>query len=288
MNPSYCSICSGYAIVDHDAYNELALSEAPKRYTVLRCTDCGLRWLTPYPCHDDYQNIYNRDYYEHEQEADSSCNDKDVPIYCHTAIAQKFRALNITDRLLDIGCGTGDFLISAKEQGVSGEGIEPSGYAAQKTAAAGFHVFHGTLSEFPLNNKTFSAAHCSHVLEHVPDANAFMKKITSILEPGAPIYIEVPIQFDGVLDAVNRLRKRRRGYSAYSIHHHYFFTPKAIRKLLEAHSFEILSLTTFLPCRRSSRKAGIRKWVLQSLLCMADRLSQRGDVISIWARRKKL
>lgn len=244
--------------------------------------------MSPYPTPDDYQTIYDHNYYESEQEGGFSYrNEKQELAPCYASITQRFRSLGITDKLLDIGCGTGDFLAVAKENGISGKGVEPSEYAAQKAIEAGFSVFQGTLSDLSPDTNSYAAAYCSHVLEHVPDAHTFMEQIKAILKPDAPIYIEVPIQFDGILDTYSRLRCRRRSYSDYSIHHHYFFTPNAMTQLLETHGFEILSLTTFLPCRRASRKPGLSKWALQSLLCAADRFGQRGDVISVWARRKK-
>lgn len=285
LTPPQCPICGNTTEPDTQAHAELALGDAPKTYTILRCLECGLRYMTPYPTLDDYQTIYDHDYYESEQEGGNYRKEKQELIPCYSSIAQRFRSFK-TNRLLDIGCGTGDFLLVAKENGIYGEGVEPSSYAANKASEASLLVFQGTLSDLPPNTKAYTGVYCSHVLEHVPDAHAFIEEIRSILEPNAPLYLEVPIQFDGILDILNRLFNRRRGYSDLSIHHHYFFTPKAITQLLEAHNFEIVTLTTFMSCRRTLRKPGLRKWALQSLLWVANNFNKRSDVISIWARQK--
>jgi 2-polyprenyl-3-methyl-5-hydroxy-6-metoxy-1,4-benzoquinol methylase len=264
------------------------LNQAPKTYTISRCRSCGLRWISPYPTPDDYQTIYDHNYYESVQHGGFSYRDEKQELApCYKSIAYRFRSANITHKLLDIGCGTGDFLIAAKESGICGEGIEPSEYAAQKASETGFPIFHGTLSDLPPDVGPYAAAFCSHVLEHVPNVNTFVEELKTILEPSALLYIEVPNQFNSILDTVNRLRHQHCSYTDYSIHHHYFFTPKALRLVLESHGFEVLSLTTFLPCRRASREPGIRKWVLQLLLWLADQFAQRGDVISVWACRKQ-
>lgn len=287
MKFAHCPICASQASPDPRAHADLALDKAPNTYIIWRCTGCGLRWMFPHTTPDDYQTIYDHDYYESRQEGGFTYRAEKQELFpCYASIAEHFLSIGIKDRLLDIGCGTGDFLLTAKKFGISGEGIEPSAYAAQKARENGLSVQQGVLSDLPAT-KIYAAACCSHVLEHVPDANSFMEKLKSILEPDAPLYIEVPIQFDGLLDHINRLRGQRRNYSDFSIHHHYFFTPDALKRLLQAHGFDVVSLATFLPCRRAQRPPRPRKWVLQTLLWVGDRLGQRGDVISAWVRRGK-
>lgn len=288
MNTISCPICASTSKPDPQAHAQLSLHAAPKKYTITRCTGCGFRWMTPYPVPSDYQMIYGHNYYESEQEGGFSYrSDKQELIPCYAEIIDRFRTFAIRERLLDIGCGTGDFLTAAHQGGISGEGVEPSEYAANIAKEKMLSVTQGLLSDIVKSQKVFAAAHCSHVLEHVPDAHTFMAELNSVLEPGAPLYIEVPLQIDGILDWMNRLRQQHRKYSDFSIHHHYFFTPDALLRLLNTHGFEVISLTTFLPCRRTRRRTTMRKLALQSLLWAADRLGQRGDVISVWARRGK-
>jgi 2-polyprenyl-3-methyl-5-hydroxy-6-metoxy-1,4-benzoquinol methylase len=131
----------------------------------------------------------------------------------------------------------------------------------------------------------FAAASCIHVLEHVPNADIFLDQLTSLTRPGAPIYIEVPLQLDGILELLTRARGKAGRYSINSIHHHYFFTPTALVRLLNSHGIDVLSLTTFQRCRRVRRRGAVRRVGLQLLLWTADRIARRGDVISLWARR---
>lgn len=287
MKSEICPICQGSAFLDQRAHYELALDQAPTNYKMMRCAGCGLRWMTPYPNPEDYQTLYDNDYYEALQEGGLSYpEEKQELLPCYSRIANRFSAFGVTKGLLDVGCGTGEFLVAAKANGIQGNGVEPSAYAAEKAAEKGFHIVNGVLADLLPVSEPYSAVHCSHVLEHVPDADRFMDELKSVMALGAPLYIEVPRQFDGVLDVMHRIRGYRRGYSDYSIHHHYFFTPKAIKLLLGAHGFEILSMTTYLPCRRAMRKRSVRMFALQSALWLADRLAGRGDVISVWARRR--
>lgn len=288
MNAIACELCGSAAYPDDGAHAHLALAQAPTPCVVWRCRTCGLRWLTPYAGGDDCQRIYDRNYYESAQESGRSYLDEKAELRpCYRLIASRFGTLGVRGRLLDVGCGTGDFLEVARDHGFSAVGIEPSAYAAAVAARKGLEVRCGVLADILSDAQRYSAAHCSHVLEHVPDMHAFMDELNAVLLPGAPLYIEVPLQFDGILDWMERMLGRRRAYSDYSIHHHYFFTAKALKQLLHAHGFAQISVTTFMPCRRASRAPGVRKWGLQALLWMADRFAGRGDVLSVWARRAR-
>jgi 2-polyprenyl-3-methyl-5-hydroxy-6-metoxy-1,4-benzoquinol methylase len=281
-----CPVCRSLASSDLAAWKALALAKAPRTYTVMRCPRCRLRWLDPFPTEEDYQDIYNTDYYDSPQgEGASYAQEKEELVLCYANIADRFKQLGITQELLDVGCGTGEFLTVAKAAGIRCSGIEPSNHAATVATSRGHIVWHGSIEDTPAQPSSVEAAHCSHVLEHVPDVHDFLERLASLLVPGAPVYLEVPLQFDGILDRLQKGFRKRRHFTVHSIHHHYFFTPDSLRRVLREHGFEIMNLTTFLPCRRAKRPSGPRKWALQSFLWMADRLSQSGDVISVWARR---
>lgn len=282
-----CPVCGSDYHEDISAWQQLALNQAQGAYKVYRCNSCKLRWLTPFGQGDSNIEIYDEDYYEAEfAEGCSYRDEKNQLVCCYENVVRGLKNNGISDRLLDIGCGTGDFLNVSKNNGIHCQGIEPSEYASQIAISRGHKVWQGTLDDFPYIENTFSAAHCSHVLEHVPDLHIFLEKLRTILEPGAPLYIEVPLQFDGILDRINSIAGRSRAFSTHSIHHHYFFNANSLRQALTQHGFNILSLTTHLPCRRQNRTQNFRTLALQSLLWTADKFANAGDVISVWARRQ--
>lgn len=286
LSVSGCPVCGGQASPDLRARAFLGLTDVDHPCSVQRCVVCGTRWLDPFPAPVGAQ-LYDRAYYESPEEGHlySQQARQLMPLYAERA--RRFRALGVTGGLLDVGCGTGEFLLAAREVGIAGQGVELSSYAAGVAEAAGLQVWHGDLDSLPAAPGSFAALHCSHVLEHVLDAHAFLSRVHTLLQPGAPVYFEVPLQFDGVLERIEAMRGRNCAYSAYSIHHHYFFTPRSMRALLTDRGFQVEALTTFLPARRAGRAAGVRKWALQSLLWAADRLASAGDVIAVWGRRAR-
>lgn len=280
-----CPVCAGHALPDASARAFLGLEAAGHPCIVLHCPSCGVRWLDPYPPPTGPQ-LYDYAYYESPEQGPRYSAQKREMAGCYAERAHHFRSLGVTAGLLDVGCGTGDFLIAAREAGIFGRGAELSEYAAITAAQAGLDVWHGALDTFPSEMQSHAALHCSHVLEHVEDLHLFLGRVHDLLVPGAPVYFEVPLQFDGVLDRLKAWRGQRYPFSVFSIHHHYFSTPQSLRAALEANGFAIDAVNTFLASRHSGRDPGLPKWAVQSLLWAADRIASAGDVIAVWGRRR--
>lgn len=93
--------------------------------------------------------------------------------------------------LLDVGCGAGKFLISARLRGYDVMGVEVDPMAVSFLKAQNIPVFHGTISELPVEN-TFHIITAFGVLEHIPDPVNFLKSILCHLKPGGEILLGVP------------------------------------------------------------------------------------------------
>ena len=94
--------------------------------------------------------------------------------------------------LLDIGCGTGDFLVKAQKSGWSVKGIEPNSkarsIASDKLNEEVFNV--DKLLEF--EPKSFDVITLWHVLEHLPNLDEHIKFIESLLKDDGKVVIAVP------------------------------------------------------------------------------------------------
>lgn len=135
-------------------------------------------------------------------------------------------------RLLDIGCGNGDFLVSAREAGWQVSGVEPDPKAAAATRQRGIDVTVGTVDLLEGVSHCFDAITLSHVIEHVHEPKQLLQAVQRLLKPGGIVYIDTPnIQSHGT--AI--FKKNWRGLE--TPRHLVLFNPASLTELLYATGF---------------------------------------------------
>ncbi len=95
-------------------------------------------------------------------------------------------------RLLDIGCGSGDWLKRMCELGWRGEGTDFDAAAVDIARTNGLQVHYGALKDLDFPRDTFDAITMNHVIEHVPDPIALIAECWRILKPGGRIVLATP------------------------------------------------------------------------------------------------
>jgi 2-polyprenyl-3-methyl-5-hydroxy-6-metoxy-1,4-benzoquinol methylase len=140
--------------------------------------------------------------------------------------------------LLDIGSGTGDFLITAKKTGWQITGIEPNEKAKTIAISKGV-TFVDNLESIP--NQTFDIITMWHVLEHVPDLENQIKTLKRLLKPNGTIIIAVPnyksydAKYYGAF------------WAAYDVPRHlWHFSKTAIEKLFAKENLKLIKVLPML------------------------------------------
>ena len=95
-------------------------------------------------------------------------------------------------RLLDLGCGNGNFLSVARDLGYQVTGLEPDPKAVEIGRAAGLEIFEGALPSPFLSIASFDQVTASHVIEHLHDPKAALRAIFDLLKPGGRVWISQP------------------------------------------------------------------------------------------------
>jgi 2-polyprenyl-3-methyl-5-hydroxy-6-metoxy-1,4-benzoquinol methylase len=93
------------------------------------------------------------------------------------------------NNLLDVGAGTGDFLVVAKENGWSVSGVEPNTKARNRASEKGMDL-KTTLEDF--SNEKFDVITLWHVLEHLPNLTDQVTRLSGLLKKNGTIIIAVP------------------------------------------------------------------------------------------------
>ena len=124
----------------------------------------------------------------------------------------------------------------------------------------------------------------NHVLEHLTNPLDYLARVQSLLRPGGLLVFEIPQQFINPIDLIYRAYGFRRPLGPYTVHHPYFYNVASTRRLMEAASFQIEHLTTWLPGQVFHTQ---NRWLtipLQILLWIANRTARRGHIIEVFAR----
>jgi len=140
-------------------------------------------------------------------------------------------------RLLDLGCGTGNFLAAARDAGFDVTGIDPNRNAVRfaKEHYALRNVFATSPSQFqqahPLEK--FGTVTFFEVLEHQEDPQAFLDAVKLFLTDDSFIAVSVP----------NRNRWQTDDDPLDSPPNHLTrWSPVALRNFIESNGFDVLSL----------------------------------------------
>lgn len=94
--------------------------------------------------------------------------------------------------VLDIGCGSGEFLKSARACGWSVVGVDPDPRACDTARLSGLDVRQGGLEQFDGQSQIFDAITMSHVIEHVHQPAQVLKDCLRLLRPGGHLWLETP------------------------------------------------------------------------------------------------
>ena len=94
-------------------------------------------------------------------------------------------------RLLDVGCGNGKFLVMAKAMGWDVVGVDFDEVAVNTARKAGLRVVYGDVFSIT-DYESFDYITCSHVVEHVHNPKAFLEHIYALLKPNGKLWLETP------------------------------------------------------------------------------------------------
>ncbi|AXB55900.1 class I SAM-dependent methyltransferase [Flavobacterium fluviale] len=128
-------------------------------------------------------------------------------------------------KLLDIGAGTGDFLLTAKNNGWETIGVEPSERAKNIAKQKGISFVEEISS---LENNSLDVITMWHVLEHVPNLELQIQELKRLLKPTGTLIVAVPNYKSFDADHYQTF------WAAYDVPIHFWhFSKKSIQVLFE-------------------------------------------------------
>lgn len=218
-----CSVCNSNGVELYKGLTDKLFGSNGK-WNLFKCTnkDCNTIWLNPAPVEEEIYKAYQK-YYTH---TDSNLRKTNIlrkffnriqesyltNKYGYPSTAPKFLRLilfiaplrrSATDfnvmylpstngTLLDIGCGSGEFILSMQLKGWDVTGIDFDFKAVQLAQSKGLNVKKGDLFDQTFKDERFDAIVLSHLIEHVYDPSKILIECKRLLKKGGKLVIATP------------------------------------------------------------------------------------------------
>ncbi len=225
-------------------------SERGELFTLMKCSGCGLEYISPRPSLEEMKEYYGTGYFckRTERGYDNYFSGK-----VRGEIERVFR-MNLADlgffpfehglqpdkRCLDIGCAAGYFVGYMKDRGWDSMGIDVSGECVDFAVSNGLHVINGNYLDVKFEKK-FSLITLWASLEHLHRPDMFLEKIRDDLDDGGRLYLST-CRTGGM----NFKSLFGKGWRFYNFPEHlYFFSMKTMGRLLSMKGFTMTGYRTY-------------------------------------------
>lgn len=212
----------------------LGAVDVSERFPYVRCAACGTVAADPAPSQETLSRAYANAYFP---PAHPSLLERALEPLARREARRVVGAAPPGGELLDVGCGTGKFLVRLRESGWSGpmRGLEPDLASAERAnAIPGVSVRTGGVEQLQEEPGGLSAVVLRHVIEHVPGPLEVLRDIRSLLAPGGVLYLGTP---DARTLSARVFGKYWHGYDPPR--HLFAFTAEGVRALLDRAGLEL-------------------------------------------------
>ncbi|WJJ97072.1 class I SAM-dependent methyltransferase [Algibacter luteus] len=216
-------------------------SVSGEKFELVENSEYGFLETKPQPSSDKLSEYYKSEDYISHTDSKRNLFEKVYHLVRSLSLKKKLNLINSfsseSKTLLDVGCGTGDFLQTALKNKWQVSGIEPNVQAREiankKTNNAVFEI--EQLLKFQASS--FDVITLWHVLEHLPNLEDHMAVFKKLLKPNGTLIIAVPNYKS--YDA----KFYKEFWAAYDVPRHlWHFNKDSVSKLVSNFNFKVVKV----------------------------------------------
>jgi 2-polyprenyl-3-methyl-5-hydroxy-6-metoxy-1,4-benzoquinol methylase len=234
---SKCPLCKSGLFLNYTEIKDHAVSK--ESFILCQCQKCSLLFTNPRPIEEEIGPYYDfPEYYSHEK------NNKSLTHVLYNkvrnyAVIEKVKLiteLKGEGKLLDYGCGTGEFLNAAKVKGWKIKGVEPTSKARNHANSILANSVVENIDQID-EKKKFDVISLFHVLEHIHTLRKTIKKILKHLKSNGYILIAIPNP-----DSYDA-KKYGKQWAGWDVPRHlYHFNQTAIKNFEQVFDLELVKI----------------------------------------------
>lgn len=241
---SSCPICDGREFGGFRVCKDYTVSKAD--FSIVICKACGFALTSPRPADAELGRYYESEEYISHSNTKKGLIGRLYQAVRRRTLKQKLSLVQAQSGaalagekgdLLDIGCGTGEFLNTCKQAGWKTIGIEPSKSAREmgrKNYALDVRE-EDALAAVPA--KSQDVITMWHVLEHVPCLNERVQKLKELLRDNGLLVIAVPNRSSHDAEYYGEF------WAAYDVPRHlWHFRATDMRRLMENNGLQVVDI----------------------------------------------
>lgn len=232
-----CVLCNSNDYSTMLTTTDIRYKTTTRNFSLTRCNKCGLVTVSPQLSESEIRNFYTEDYWK-----DGEKNDLMKRLFEKFTCLEKIYTLTnykSGGRILDLGCGTGNFLNHLRERGWSCFGVDISHSACCKARIldSDLKICDKRLVDCNFPDSFFDVIISNHSFNYLMNPNSELYEIRRILKDQGILTLYMPN-----IECAQFRVKGDKWFGLDIPRQCYHYSPRTIRTILMKNGFSIVKL----------------------------------------------